>query len=353
MVVRTVTGDCEAAELGVTSMHEHLFIDATVWLEDPARTPTTSNVDQEAPVSIDLLHVLRRNPRILRDNLVIDDEELVVSEVAEFASRGGGCIVDTTTIGLGRDVEALSRVSQRTGVRVVAGTGFYVERSCADIVDSLTIEQLTALMIADIVEGVDGTTVKAGIIGEIGTSILTEREVKVLRACAFAQQATGAAISLHTEFGCREGDKIVALLAKEGVKPDRVIVGHLDENLVEDRPVPSLSHLDYHRRVGDTGAWIQYDTFGQEWSYDSDGCREPHDEERIAGIAELASAGYGGQILLGQDVWLKQCLKHYGGPGFDHLLRVVPNLLGRAGVGEDLIRKFLVDNPARALTLAS
>jgi phosphotriesterase-related protein len=114
------------------------------------------------------------------------------------------------------------------------------------------------------------------------------------------------------------------------VPVDRIIVGHMDENLVGFGP--SLAHMDYHRKLADLGVWLQYDTFGAECYYDGTGLRE--------------------QLLLGMDVWLKQSLKRYGGLGYDHLLTAVPVMLRRSGLSDADIQTMLVDNPRQALPLA-
>jgi phosphotriesterase-related protein len=206
-------------------------------------------------------------------------------------------------------------------------------------------------MVAAICDGTEDG-VRAGIIGEVGTSTLTEQETKVLRASALASLRTGAAITLHTEYGCREGVRIAQILLSEGVAPDRIILGHMDENLVEYDPQPRLAHLDYHKRVADLGVWVQYDTFGSEWYYDSDGISEPRDTDRVAGLMELIEAGYIDQLLVGQDVWLKQNLRSYGGNGYDHVVRTLPFMLKKAGASGNDVRRIMEENPRRALMLA-
>lgn len=156
-----------------------------------------------------------------------------------------------------------------------------------------------------------------------------------------------AAISLHTHVGCPTGEQTVQLLFDEGVAANRIIVGHMDENLVSFEP--GLAHLDYHRRVADLGVFIQYDTFGAEWYYNQN--REPMDAERASAVATQITEGHLDQILLGQDVWLKNCYKHYGGLGYDHLFTGVRALLTQAGVTEAQFWQILIDNPRRALPL--
>ena len=372
-VIRTVTGDVDADELGPTTMHEHIFGDFTVWQEDPKETASLAAVavDPNARVEMGILGVIHRNPVVIRDNLRIgDDENLALAEVRKFADAGGDCLVEVTCCGdlaglnplayhfilaadgvtnMGRNAPGLRRVAEQTTLKIVAGTGFYLEGTHPDYVRTDSIDELAARMTRDITEGIADTDIRAGIIGEIGTSTFTEREQKVLRACARAHLATGAVISLHTHVGCPTGEQSVRLLQSEGVAANRIIVGHMDENLVSFEP--GLAHLDYHRRVADLGVFIQYDTFGAEWYYNQN--REPMDAERASAVATQIADGHLGQILLGQDVWLKNCYKHYGGLGYDHLFTGVKALLAQAGVTEAQFGQLLIDNPRRALALAT
>lgn len=349
--VRTVTGDVDPSAIGITSMHEHILIDARTNYEDPTNVPTIGPLDPAAPVSIELLAALRRDPRVLKDNLVLDDEELAVKELMEFKSGGGDCVVDVTNVGLHPQPAGLRRIATRTGLHIVAGCGFYVERSHPAYVETESIDELASRIALSIHRGINETDVQAGIIGEIGTSTLTPQEHKVLRACAMAHMMTGAAISIHSSSFCRVGEKIVKLLTTEGVPPNRIIMGHMDENMIDISAPPNLAYLDYHRRVLDLGAWVQYDTFGSEWYWDGVGDREPSDSERSAGLAALVADGYGDQLLVAQDVFVKTCLKRYGGAGYGHLVTAVPDMLGKAGIPDDAITRILIDNPRRALAI--
>ncbi len=360
-IVRTVTGDVDADQLGPTTMHEHIFGDFTVWQEDPKQTASLAGVavDSNAPVDMSILGIIHRNPVVIRDNLRIgDDEALALAEVRKFADAGGDCLVEVTCCGdvaadgvtnMGRNAPGLRRIADQTGLKIVAGTGFYLEGTHPDYVRTDSVSELAARMVRDVAEGIGDTGIRAGIIGEIGTSTFTDREQKVLRACAAAHLATGAAISLHTHVGCPTGELSVQLLLDEGVAANRIIVGHMDENLVSFQP--GLAHLDYHRRVADMGVYIQYDTFGAEWYYDQN--REPMDAERASAVATLINEGHLDQILLGQDVWLKNCYKHYGGLGYDHLFTGVKALLTQVGVTDTQFQQVLVDNPRGALALTT
>src|ERR1700730_16571517 len=99
-VVRPVTGDVDASEIGRTSMHEHVFVESEVWFVDPETVPTVRSVDPHSKVRMGLLGALFRNPNILHDNLRLDDEDLAVEELAYFRDEGGDCIVEVTNIGI-------------------------------------------------------------------------------------------------------------------------------------------------------------------------------------------------------------------------------------------------------------
>lgn len=349
-IVRTVLGDIDSNQLGPTSMHEHILSTFEVWLEDLESSPSVPGpVDREAPVSLELVGILRRNPFLIRDNLLLDDVDLAVKEVAKFKEAGGSCLVDVSSIGIRTDLAGIRHVAEETGVNIVQGTSFYLEGCHPSYVANSSIDQLAKIIVREIEEEIEDAGFRAGIIGEVGTMSVSEAEVKILRASARAQLATGAAISLHLHPGFRHGEQIIGILLEEGVSPDRIIAGHMDENLVEFGP--GLAHMDYHRRIADTGVWLQYDTFGAEGYYDSAASREPLDAERASAVAMMIEEGHLDRLLLGMDVWLKQSLKKYGGFGYDHLLTAVPVMLRQSGVSDEQVTQMLVDNPRRALVI--
>src|SRR5439155_26640097 len=133
------------------------------------------------------------------------------------------------TIGIGRNPAGLQRLSEATGLHIVMGAGWYRERVYPKLITELSTNQLADRVIQEFREGVDGTGVCPGIIGEIGTErfYITPAEERVFRACARAQRQIGATITTHTtHFGDLALEQ-VALLTEEGVPPDRIIVGHL------------------------------------------------------------------------------------------------------------------------------
>ena len=334
MTIQTVLGPIEAEALGVTSMHEHVFVDATVWL-----TPPREPYPEDPMVTMENLGFVRWNLLSLRDNLIIDDPEIAVAELNRFVAIGGAGLVDLTSEGFGRRVEQLVEISKRTGLHIMAATGFYVHDAHPAFVDTSTVDELAFGLIRELTIGVGDTGIKSALIGEIGTgSPITSREEKVLHAAGIAAQRTGAAVNVHLDARGEHALDILALLKEHGVAPDRVIFSHMDERL----------DLGYHRSVLEAGAVVEYDTFGEEFYLGI--FKAPSDLERFEHLAVLVNEGWASNLLIACDVWTKAQLRHYGGMGYEHLLRrVVPSLKSEYGFSDDVIQQLLVYNPRRLL----
>jgi phosphotriesterase-related protein len=121
--------------------------------------------------------------------------------------------------------------------------------------------------------------------------------------------------------------------------PDRIILSHMDE----------FPDHAYHDAVAETGANLEYDTFGAE-AYVSDDLPHTTDMDRCEHLVRMIEAGYAAQLVLGCDVYTKSMLRRYGGRGYEHLLkRIVPFLERRYGVGRDTLDRILIENPRRLL----
>ena len=340
MDVMTVTGPVAARDLGSTLMHEHLIADSLCWQLPPRDKEERAWVDR--PVAIEALGLLRRNPLFMRDNLLLDDEALAIREALRFKAAGGRTIVETSSLGLGRDAPALRRIAEATGLQIVSGCGFYVEIAHPTWVATASVEELRDHMLRDIQEGIDGTGIRAGIIGELGTSYaVAPVEERVLQAGAQAQRRTGLAITVHMGGRAGESRRVLDILEEAGADPARVILDHMDDDLAD---------LEAHAAAAARGAYVEYDAFGAEWYFDPLGTVTPRDTDRIQAVRWMAERGFLDHVLIAQDVWLKQGLRRYGGFGYDHILHtIVPAMLG-AGLEETDIQRVLVRNPARALT---
>lgn len=328
---RTVTGDVHRSDLGVMLPHEHLNTDARFLCTDKNRPDLAMD---QIPLAD-----LRQAPMAYVENLDMRDEVIAGAEVELFQAAGGRTLVDLTPSGVSRDPELLQRVSSRTGVLVIMGTGYYVEASHPPSLAAKTVEEIANEMVREINIGVDETGIRAGVIGEIGTGDpLLRGEERVVRGAGIAQLETGCPINVHFAAGGSQVHRVLDILVAEGIRDlSRVVVSHMDVaiDLVRDGEIASR------------GAMVEYDTFGHEQYPDSRGFQMPTDEVRAAAVASLVDAGHIGNLLLSHDVCFRHLWTRYGGHGYGNLLNRVAPMLRQAGVSELQQRQLMVDNPSR------
>ena len=342
-LIQTVLGPITPSELGPTTTHEHIYIDFSFMFRPAEDSPSEELAD--APIALENLGWIRRNYYSNHANVQLMDVETSINEIKMYREVGGGAIVDATTIGIGRNPDALARISRESGVHIVMGAGFYVDAVHPEDMDERSVEDLAIAITSEITEGVDGTGIKAGIIGEVGcTWPMTTNERKSLSAAAIAQQELGAAILIHPGRHPDAPAEILDILANGGADISRVIIGHLDRTIFE---------FDGLRSVAESGCYLEWDLFGNEGShYPLADFDMPSDAQRLDFIRRIADAGYSDRIVIGQDIATKHRLVRYGGHGYGHILaNIVPKMRSK-GFSEDEIRAITVDNPANILTIA-
>jgi phosphotriesterase-related protein len=338
--VMTVLGPVASDQLGITLPHEHVLLDLTCIRQEPVQPGQRALVT--ASLTLENRGDLFTDPYVSLPNLRLDEPEVAAAEIRRFAAAGGGTLVDLTVQGISPQPVSLREISRQTGVHIVMGCGYYVRRAHPPEVASLSVETLGERLIQEIERGFDGTGIQPGIIGELGTSApIHPDEEKVLRAGAMAQQATGLAINVHVAIFGRQALAALDVLERAGADISRVVISHLDE----------MPDTEYHRSVLQRGAYVEFDTFGSEFYFDSDGRREPSDAERVDCLLRLLDEGWTNRLLLSQDVCTKLHLRRYGGFGYAHLLRTIVPRLERRGVDQATIHTLLVENPARLLTV--
>lgn len=337
-MVRTVLGPVAPEDLGITSSHEHLWMDGTPLLavHGYARGdvgPWDPHVAAEA----------RWNPGVHPDNYRFTDADAVVEELGPFVAAGGRSLVELTPPGLGRDAGRIRDVARRAGVHVVLGTGQYLEPAHERWVATASPDELVERLVADATDGLDGTDVRPGIYGEIGTGDpVSPAEIRVVRAVAGASRATGLSISVHLHPWGHEGPVVLETLMAAGADPTRVVLGHLTTAI--DRP-------DQLRSMADRGATLGFDLFGFDHSLLGPGRWPPSDRDVALVIAGLVADGYGDRIVLGQDIGVRTRLRRWGGWGYAHLLEHIVPLLRDGGVSDAAIDAMLVHTPARLLAV--
>lgn len=313
--VNTVLGPVPTEALGITAVHEHVSFGQHGWMTESRWWRPHSEIVAAAEVNLNAYHAL-----------------------------GGRTYVDLTGIGSGRDVERFRVIARSTGVNIVACTGFWTGNGVRPYFWDKSVEFLTDLFLKEITEGIDDTTVKAGVI-KIGVSKggLTDMDRKVYRAGARAAVATGVPILTHLSTDAHEQ---LDLVEAEGLSPDRIVVGHADDGMDYD-PVRDLE-------VARRGALVGYDNIG----YDIEKGTEDlppvpwsrKRRERLNQVLDLLNAGYVDNIAVSADA---DCVP-LGWISPPHsvtelLTRFVPELQEQ-GIGEGVIHQLLVTNPARLMT---
>jgi phosphotriesterase-related protein len=267
---------------------------------------------------------------------LIGDEPRINEELAAYKALGGGTLVDVTPIGIGRDLTWLARLSQATGLHIVAGAGWYRQAyyPAEARIDRRSIDDLADEIVQEFVDG----PVRPGIIGEIGTDKpwVTAQEERVFRAAARAALRTGASVTTHavqSDVGLAQ----LTILEDEGLDPARIVIGHCDSH-------PRIEHW---REIVRRGAHVEADFLGMSFT-PLERAGEPKVVELIS---TLLNEGFEKQILLSQDVCHDSQLASYGGNGYTYLQKSFLPRLVAAGVNAATIKTITVENPARLLTL--
>lgn len=292
--------------------------------------------------------------------------DLAVSSLARLREHDVRTVVDLSPYGVvGRDarginVELLAEISRRAGVHVISGTATYLEAFSPAWAIEADIDELTERFIADVTDGIDGGTIRAGILGEQATSLgeITPFEERCLRASARAHRVTGAALITHTTHGTMALEQI-GMLEEEQVDLDRVVIGHMDTH----------PELGYVRAVLERGVSVAFDTIGKQfWDFrvaplpddmtEGEFKKDAYyraDATRADRIAALVAAGFVDRIFLAQDMTGSEVYLNpdtHGQRGYAYLFDDFAAMLRVRGVTDADLDRMLVDNPARLLTLA-
>lgn len=264
--VNTVLGPIDAAELGTTSMHEHLLWTPLLgWEHSP-----------EAKQVFDPPTVFAK----------------VYRDLVEWRDAGGQTLVDCSGIGIGRDPELYAVWSRCSGVNVVSSTGFWARDNILPYFAARDVDYLTDLTVHELTVGMGTTSIRAGTI-KVGNSKdgMFPVEERTFRAAARASKKTGALIITH---GVNYAERQVEVLLEEGADPSRVVISHLDARY----------SLDFERdvRILKQGFCIGYDHVGA----DPDWSTQPyamHDTQRVGLVKRILDAGYVGQLVLANNAF--------------------------------------------------
>lgn len=340
--VQTVLGLVDPDQLGRTMTHEHLTMSFECCYFPPAPGDEAVALN---PFQMQHMHWLRQNLYCCHENLLLQQETSAVrDELLAYRQAGGGAIVENTTTGIERDLPTLKQLARDTGVHIIGGAGYYVDCSHSEATKRMTVEQLADVMVSEVLHGADGTDIRCGVIGEIGTSWpITDSEKRVLRATAHAQARLGCPVIIHPGRNPAAPGEVVRILQEAGGDIGKTVMSHLDRTIFDDGELLEFAKL---------GSYLEYDLFGVEilnYPYNMD-VDMPSDSQRVKALSFLVKEGYEDKILVAHDIHTKNRLTKFGGHGYSHILKnIVPKMLTR-GISQRQVDKILIDNPKHWLT---
>jgi phosphotriesterase-related protein len=342
--VTSVLGEVDTKDLGIVDPHNHLLCDIRSQFTEPDKAAMKTLSAEK--ITIEKLGILSRNPYAIKDNLCLNDIKLAEEELLHFKKAGGTTFVDATPRDMGRNPEALRDIAASSGINIVAGCGYYTYDTHPDDLSRRTVQSIADEMISEIRNSMDETGIRAGIIGEIGTSReIHPDEERVLTASAQAHEETNAGILVHTYPWTREAQKIINLLSNAGTNLRKVAICHLDVDI----------DLEYCAAIAQKGAFIEFDSFGKQYYIDKKNRGYAGlfatDIERVIAIKKLIEAGFLDHILITCDIVFKSLLHRYGGWGYDHVLTNIVPMMDEFGVQDKQIEQLLIENPQRLLDM--
>jgi len=333
--IMTVLGPMAPDALGLTLMHEHVLCDLT--------NPAWRGQPSELAITLEARHELDYRP-MKPGHHVLADRDAAAHDLMLFREAGGGAIVDLTTGGIAPDPLGLAALSRETGVAIVLGAGFYTDAYVDEATKALSAEALAEMIEDQLRNGAWGTSVRCGLIGEIGASWpITSFEERSLVAGAMAQRRTGATINVHPGRHPEACGQICGILERAGADLSRVVLSHMDRTHPED--VDAVVALA--RRC-----IVEYDFFGIETSHYWMGVVDlPNDWMRLRALRRLFDEGLGDRVCISHDICTRTRLVRNGGHGYRHILANVRPLMRDRGWSVDEIDQLLVRTPRRLLTI--
>jgi len=315
-VIRTVLRDYAPEELagGATLFHEHMQLapDFSARFAAAAAAARAANGlpalparggagrgGGTAPAGPDIMH----------------DVDLMSAEVAQTKREGVTCIVDAGHADMGRNIDFLRQVSLKSGVPIVAGGGFYSQPFYPKEISTMSEEQILKALIKQADDDV------LGAFGEIGSwDEITADERKVFRAVGRAHVATNIPIFTHTGIPGKSALEQLDIFEDAGVKPDRVVIGHLG-NLVDP-------NVYVQKTICRRGAFVGFDRQGGN-----------NDAQQVPMVMALIEAGFADHLMFSADA----------SSGYAKTVIVFVPKLKAAGVSDEVLHRIMVDNPRRFL----
>jgi phosphotriesterase-related protein len=316
-IIRTILKDFAPEELagGATLFHEHMQLATDFNAKFAAATAAARAANGLPPAPQRGVGGARGAAAGPPPPDIMRNVDLMSAEVAKVKSEGIACIVDAGHPDMGRDIDFIRQVSMKSGVPIVAGGGFYSQPFYPKEISTMSEEQIVKALIKQADDDV------LGAFGEIGSwDEITADERKVFRAVGKAHVATNIPIFTHTGIPGKSALEQLDLLEDAGVKPDRVVIGHLG-NLVD-------ANVYVHKALCRRGAFVGFDRQGGN-----------NDAQQVPLVMALIEAGFADHLMFSADA----------SSGYAKTMTVFVPKLKAAGANEQVLHRIMVDNPRRFL----
>ncbi len=304
--VETVLGPIDTNDLGFTLMHEHVLV-------------AFAGVYQDYP-----------------DLLGADPLDRAVNELKKAREGGIETIVDATTTDLGRDIEMIAEASRRSGLNIIAVSGWWLD--FPRFFAGASVEQLTEVFVREVEEGIAGTGIKPGILKAASDyGPVTPQAQVVLRAVGRAHLRTGLPIMLHSYSPGQVGRQQLAILQEEGVDPQRVKLDHSNDT----------TDVEYLTWILEQGCYLGLDRYPG---------MIPSPRARTNTMKALIDAGWADRLCPSHDrsaisfigpSWqqMEEERRRYNPHGYLFMKEGVFAQLRDTGVSEDIINGLCVKGP--------
>lgn len=325
-VIRTVLKDYAPEDLagGATLFHEHMSLAPDFMPRWTAQYRKTLEANGAAPAGRGRAGAAAPAAEATGP-FFMQDVAFMTEEMKQAKADGIACIVDGGHPDMGRDINFLRQVSQGSGLPIVAGAGFYTQPFYPEQISTWSETQIYEALVKQ------AETDPVGAFGEIGSwDWITADERKVFRAVGRAHVATNLPIFTHTGIPGKSAMEQLDLLEDAGVKPGRVVIGHLG-NLVDPK-------VEIQKAICRRGAFIGFDRQGG-----------PGDAQQVPMVMALVEAGYAGNLMFSADLSSRAQTKQGGGAGYAKTLTVFVPKIKAAGASDEVLHSIMVDNPRRFL----
>jgi len=317
-VIRTLLKDYAPEELGggATLFHEHMSLRngfMADWMRFAGETREANRAPNAAAPATPARPANAAAPAPAPN--FMEDADLMSEEMAAAKAEGISCIVDGGHPDMGRDINFLRKISEKSGLPIVASAGFYSQPFYPKELSSWSEEQVVQSIMKQV--NVD----PIGALGEIGSwDYITKDERKVFRAIGRVHVATNIPIFTHTGIPGKSALQQLDILEDAGVDPKRVCIGHLG-NLNDP-------NVYVHKTICRRGGFVGFDRQGGNG-----------DANVVPLVIALLDAGFADHVLISGDA-----SRGYARPVTSFLPK-----LKAAGADDATLKRIMVDNSRRFL----